>query len=244
MFVAFDAPINWQMGFQTPATPIMEKIVDLHHDIMFFIIIIIVAVLWILGRTLYLFHENNTTTKRYSFEHHTWIELIWTIIPTVLLVFISLPSFALLYAIDELHDPKLTIKVIGNQWYWNYQYTDYIDEMSGIEFDSYMLLEEDLANGSYRLLEVDERLVLPERVSIRVLVTSLDVIHSWAIPSLGIKMDACPGRLNQVGMYIRRRGVFFGQCSELCGVNHAFMPIVVESVGLERYKDFLLKKLS
>jgi len=168
------------------------------------------------------------------------------LIPTVILIFIAIPSFALLYAIDELHNPKITLKVLGNQWYWSYEFADYIGDLSeeSIDFDSYMLLEEDLISGQYRLLEVDERVFLPERTSIRVLVTSLDVIHSWAIPSLGIKMDACPGRLNQVGMFIRRKGIYFGQCSELCGVNHAFMPIVIESVTLSRYKEFLLSKIS
>jgi len=246
LFVAFDVPRKWQMNFQEPASPIMEKIIDLHHDIQFFLIIIVIGVLWMLVRSIYLFEEDNVETIRYSFDHHTLVELVWTVIPTVILIFIAIPSFALLYAIDELHNPKITLKAIGNQWYWSYEFSDYIGEISddSIDFDSYMLLEEDLVDGSYRLLEVDERVVLPERTSIRVLVTSLDVIHSWAIPSLGIKMDACPGRLNQVGMYIRRRGVYFGQCSELCGVNHAFMPIVIEAVTLDKYKEFLLKKVS
>lgn len=244
--IMFDAPKNWQMNFQEPASPIMEKIIDLHHDIQFFLIIIVIGVLWILLRSVYLFREKNTETIRYAFDHHTLVELIWTIIPTVILIFIAIPSFALLYAIDELHNPKITLKAIGNQWYWSYEFPDYLDYNSDeiIEFDSYMLLEEDLVEGAYRLLEVDERVLLPERTSIRVLVTSLDVIHSWAIPSLGIKMDACPGRINQVGMYIRRRGIYFGQCSELCGVNHAFMPIVIEAVTLEKYEAFLLSKIN
>lgn len=244
LLVAFDAPRKWQMNFQQPASPIMEKIVDLHHDIQFFLIIIIIGVLWMLVRSIYLFREDNEETIRMSFDHHTLIELIWTVIPTVILIFIAIPSFALLYAIDELHNPKITFKAIGNQWYWSYEFSDYIGNLDydPVEFDSYMVLEDDLVEGAYRLLEVDERVYLPERTSIRVLVTSLDVIHSWAIPSLGIKMDACPGRLNQVGLYIRRRGVYFGQCSELCGVNHAFMPIVIESVTMEKYQDWLIDK--
>lgn len=239
--VMFDAPKNWQMNFQEPATPIMEKIIDLHHDIQFFLIIVIVAVLWVLLRAIFLFREENTQTLRNGFDHHTLIELIWTIIPTVILLFIAVPSFTLLYAIDELHSPLITVKAVGNQWYWTYEFNDYNanPEELNIEFDSYMVLEDDLVMGAYRLLEVDERLILPERTSIRVLVTSLDVIHSWAIPSLGIKMDACPGRLNQVGLYIRRRGVYYGQCSELCGVNHAFMPIVIEAVSFSNYEKYL-----
>lgn len=242
--IAFDAPENWQMNFQDPASPVMEKIIDLHHDIQFFLIIIIVGVLWMLLRAIWLFNETNTRTTRYSFAHHTCLELIWTIIPTLILILIAIPSFALLYAIDELHNPKITLKVLGNQWYWSYEFSDYIFESSeeSLKFDSYMILEEDLKKGQYRLLEVDERILLPERTSIRVLVTSRDVIHSWAIPSLGVKMDACPGRLNQVGIFIRRRGVYFGQCSELCGINHAFMPIVVEAVTLSDYKNWIINK--
>ena len=242
--VQFDAPEKWQMNFQDPASPIMEKIIDLHHDIQFFLIIIVITVLWLLLRAIYLFRTENTTTSRFLFSHHTQLELIWTIIPTFILVFIAIPSFALLYAIDELHNPQITLKVIGNQWYWSYEFSDYIVEgpEDTIKIDSYMILEEDLAKGQLRLLEVDERILLPERVSIRILITSRDVIHSWAVPSLGIKMDACPGRLNQVSLFIRRTGVYFGQCSELCGINHAFMPIVIEGVTLTDYKNWLTKK--
>jgi len=212
--IEFDAPEKWQMNFQDPATPVMEKIIDLHHDIQFFLILVVIAVLWMLIRIVWLFHETNTKTIRFAFDHHTQLELIWTIIPTVILILIAIPSFALLYAVDELHNPKITMKALGNQWYWSYEFSDYIvnGPEDSIKFDSYMILEEDLQKGQLRLLEVDERILLPEYVSIRVLVTSRDVIHSWAVPSLGVKMDACPGRLNQVGMFIRRKGVYFGQC--------------------------------
>ena len=240
----FDAPEQWQMNFQDPATPIMEKIIDLHHDIQFFLIIIVIAVLWFLLRTVWLFHEGNTETVRFAFDHHTSLELIWTIIPTIILIFIAIPSFALLYAVDELHNPKITIKALGNQWYWSYEFSDYIVQNSEdtLKIDSYMVLEDDLQKGQFRLLEVDERIVLPEAISVRFLVTSRDVLHSWAIPSLGVKMDACPGRLNQVGVWIRRRGVYFGQCSELCGINHAFMPIVIEAVTIEDFRKWILTK--
>ena len=242
--INFDAPEPWQMTFQDPATPIMEKIIDLHHDVQFFLIIIVIAVLWFLLRTIWLFNEANTETVRFSFEHHTSLELIWTIIPTIILIFVAVPSFALLYAVDELHNPKITIKALGNQWYWSYEFSDYLfnNPEETMKIDSYMVLEDDLQKGQFRLLEVDERIVLPEAISIRVLVTSRDVIHSWAIPSLGIKMDACPGRLNQVGMFIRRKGVYFGQCSELCGINHAFMPIVIEAIDFDDFREWILKK--
>jgi cytochrome c oxidase subunit 1 len=237
---------KWQMNFQDPASPVMEKIIDLHHDIQFFLIIIVITVLWLLLRAIFLFNENNLDTIRYSFDHHTALELIWTIIPTIILIFIAIPSFALLYAIDELHNPEVTVKVLGNQWYWSYEFSDYIidnpDET--IKIDSYMIPEEDLKKGQFRLLEVTERILLPDRISIRILVTSRDVIHSWSIPSLGIKMDACPGRLNQVGTFIRRKGVYYGQCSELCGINHAFMPIVIEGVSLKEYKQWIFEKKS
>jgi cytochrome c oxidase subunit 2 len=191
-----------------------------------------------------LFKETNTKTVRFAFDHHTHLELIWTIIPTIILILVAIPSFALLYAVDELHNPKITMKVLGNQWYWSYEFSDYVvnGPEDSVKIDSYMILEDDLKKGQLRLLEVDERIFLPEHISIRVLVTSRDVLHSWAVPSLGVKMDACPGRLNQVGMFIRRRGVYFGQCSELCGINHAFMPIVIEAVSLQDYKNWILKK--
>ena len=151
LFVSFDAPRKWQMNFQAPASPVMEKIVDLHHDIQFFLIVILIGVLWVLLRAVYLFIETNTETIRYSFDHHTEVELIWTLIPTVILIFIAIPSFALLYAIDELHNPKITLKVLGNQWYWSYEFADYIGELSeeSIDIDSYMLLEEDLISGQF-----------------------------------------------------------------------------------------------
>ncbi len=240
----FDAPEKWQMNFQDPATPLMEKIIDLHHDIQFFLIIIVISVLWFLLRTIWLFREENTNTVRFAFDHHTSLELIWTIIPTIILIFVAIPSFSLLYAVDELHNPKITIKALGNQWYWSYEFSDYVlnNPEDTVKLDSYMILEDDLQKGQFRLLEVDERVLLPEAISIRVLITSRDVLHSWAIPSLGIKMDACPGRLNQVGIFIRRKGVYFGQCSELCGINHAFMPIVIEAVNLKDYYEWLFKK--
>jgi cytochrome c oxidase subunit 1 len=243
--INFDAPESWQMLFQDPATPIMEKIIDLHHDILFFLIIIVVFVLWVLVRIISLFDEDNTKTVRYAFEHHTLIEQIWTFIPAIILVVVAAPSFALLYTIDEIHEPRITLKVIGKQWYWTYEYSDYVrffDSKESIVFDSYMVLDEDLTKGSYRLLEVDNRIVLPEQTPIRLLVTSNDVLHSWAVPSLGVKIDACPGRLNQVYLFIKRRGVYYGQCSELCGINHGFMPIVVEVVTKKDYINWVWNK--
>jgi len=156
---------------------------------------------------------------------------------------VALPSFALLYSIDEIIDPVLTIKCVGHQWFWSYEYSDFEFKIGAINFDSYMIAEDDLELGQIRLLEVDNRVILPVNTHIRVLITSTDVIHAWAIPSLGIKCDAYPGRLNQVNTFIKREGIFHGQCSELCGVNHGFMPIVVEAVSLQDYVSWVSAQL-
>jgi len=237
-------------SFQVPATPIMEGIVDLHNDIMFFLTFVIVFVLYLLVVCMIKFSQNSLTNQ-YGYagddlSHNTVIEVIWTAIPTAILLFIALPSFVLLYSMDEQFDPALTLKVIGRQWYWSYEYTDSAqllsdhDEVltSNIIFDSY--LDQDFDETSiFRLLKTDNDVYLPIQTYLRVLVTSTDVIHSWAVPSLGVKVDACPGRLNQISIYIERAGQFFGQCSELCGLNHAFMPISVVGVPAEIYVHWL-----
>jgi cytochrome c oxidase subunit 1 len=239
----FDAGVNYQVNFQDPASPIMEGITDLHHDIMFFLIVVVIFVLWLLTKNV-LFFSNNTT--RYTqVIHDTPLEIIWTVIPSLLLMVISIPSFALLYAIDEVARPTLTFKAIGHQWYWSYEYGDMVSTVKSVlKFDSYLVLEEDLTLGSLRLLEVDSRIVLPIKVHIRILITSSDVLHSWAVPSLGVKLDACPGRLNQTFVYIKRCGIFYGSCSEICGINHGFMPIVVESKLLPQLALWLISKKS
>jgi cytochrome c oxidase subunit 1 len=233
-----DVPTAWQMNFQTPATEIMEKIVDLHHDIMFFLVLIVTFVSWMLGRIIFFFKKENTESLRVTFSHHTLLEKVWTYIPTGILLMIAAPSFSLLYSIDALAEPKISIKVIGHQWYWSYETTDMVSSKD-VNFDSYMLAEDDLPAGGLRLLEVDNRLSLPIRTNIRVIITATDVLHSWAIPALGVKMDACPGRLNQVSLYLNRPGTFYGQCSELCGINHSFMPIVIEAVTLDQYRRWI-----
>jgi len=166
----------------------------------------------------------------------TLIELIWTISPAFILIAIAFPSFRLLYLLDEVISPTITIKVVGHQWYWSYEYSDYINESGeAIEFDSYMLPESDLELGQFRLLEVDNKVVIPTDTHIRLIVTGADVIHSFAVPSFGVKIDACPGRLNQSSILAERTGTFYGQCSEICGVYHAFMPIAVEAVSVQDY---------
>lgn len=186
------------------------------------------------------------TTKK---THDYLLEIIWTMIPSVILILIAIPSFSLLYAMDEVVSPSLTLKVIGHQWYWAYEYSDYylnniLEENEGLVFDSYMVPEDELELGDLRLLKVDNSVVLPINTHIRVIVTAGDVLHSWALPSLGVKIDAVPGRLNQTSMFIKRKGVFYGQCSEICGVNHGFMPIVIEALPLDEYISWISNKLN
>lgn len=244
--VAFcDFPQPLQFLFQDPATPMMEGIINLHHDLMFLLVSIAVFVLWMILRVLWQFNANANPTPS-KVVQHTVLEVVWTIIPTFFLMFIALPTFALIYAMDEVVSPGVTVKVIGHQWYWSYEYSDLTtsENPQGINFDSYMIPEDDLVKGELRLLEVDRRVVLPIETHIRLLITSADVLHSWAVPSLGIKLDACPGRLNQVSLFIKRPGVFYGQCSEICGINHGFMPIVVEGVELGFYNKWVIEQLS
>eukprot|EP00268_Persea_americana_P031123 TRINITY_DN3021_c0_g1_i2.p1 TRINITY_DN3021_c0_g1~~TRINITY_DN3021_c0_g1_i2.p1 ORF type:complete len:255 (+),score=13.94 TRINITY_DN3021_c0_g1_i2:202-966(+) len=240
-----DAAEPWQLGFQDAATPMMQGIIDLHHDILFFLILILVFVSWMLVRVLWHFYyEFHPFPQR--IVHGTTIEILWTIFPSIILMFIAIPSFALLYSMDEVVvDPAITIKAIGHQWYWTYEYSDYnsSDEQS-LTFDSYMIPEDDLELGQLRLLEVDNRVVVPAKTHLRMIVTSADVLHSWAVPSLGVKCDAVPGRLNQTSILVKREGVYYGQCSEICGTNHAFMPIVVEAVSLKDYGSWVSNQLN
>jgi len=240
-----DAATPWQIGFQDPATPIIIGIIHFHNHLIFFLVVIGTFVCWLLYKALVLFKED-PSREASKFTHNTPLEVVWTITPALLLLLIAGPSFALLYSIDEVIAPHISLKVIGHQWYWSYEYSDYVEPTSGeyIKFDSYIVSEDDLTLGGLRLLEVDNRVKLPTNVHIRVLVSAADVLHSWAVPSLGIKIDACPGRLNQVSLFLIRKGVFYGQCSEICGVNHAFMPIVVESMSEESYLNWVKASLT
>jgi cytochrome c oxidase subunit 2 len=241
--VELDSAIPWQMGFQDPATPVAEGIINFHHDLFFMLVLVVVFVGWLLIRCIYLFREDIHKNPD-QFTHGTTIEVIWTLTPALMLMIIALPSFALLYSMDEVIDPSMTLKTIGHQWYWSYEYSDYeTNDGEDFSFDSYMINTEDLGLGHLRLLEVDRRVVLPIETHIRVITTAADVIHSWAIPSLGIKLDACPGRLNQTSVYIKRAGTFYGQCSEICGINHGFMPIVITAVPVNQYLTWLSAKI-
>lgn len=239
-----DSSTAWQLYFQDAASPVMEGIINLHHDLMFFITFILFFVLVVLVRTWMYFNNNSMYASIASnVVHGTFIEIVWTVIPSLILIVVALPSFALLYSIDEIIDPALTIKCVGHQWFWSYEYSDFESKFGAINFDSYMIAEDELELGELRLLEVDNRVVLPINTHIRILVTAADVLHSWAVPSLGIKVDACTGRLNQTSVFILRSGVFFGQCSEICGVGHGNMPIVVEAVSIQKYITWLSEKV-
>jgi len=246
-FLILDSAKPWQIGFQDPATPLMEGIIDFHNHISFFLILIACLVSWLVLRVVQLYNSASEEPSS-RFSHSTLLEVVWTVLPAIILMIIAVPSFALLYSLDEVIDPFFTLKVTGAQWYWHYEYSDWVldneDDEQGINFDSYMLAPEDLEEGHFRLLDVDNRVTLPINTHIRVLVTAQDVLHSWSVPSFGVKVDACPGRLNQASIFIKRAGTYYGQCQEICGVRHGFMPIVIDAVSLAEYVDWLSTKLS
>nr|YP_010704175.1 cytochrome c oxidase subunit II [Julodis variolaris]WCO87681.1 cytochrome c oxidase subunit II [Julodis variolaris] len=212
-------------------SPLMEQLAFFHDHTLSILIMITVLVGYLLFTLFY-----NNYTNRFLLEGQT-IELIWTIIPAVTLIFIAFPSLQLLYLIDEINNPLITVKAIGHQWYWSYEYSDF----KNFEFDSYMLPNNSLQPFNFRLLDVDNRMALPFNSQIRILVTAADVIHSWTVPSLGVKVDATPGRLNQVSFNINRPGLLYGQCSEICGANHSFMPIVMESINTKSFINWVQK---
>jgi heme/copper-type cytochrome/quinol oxidase subunit 2 len=238
--VSCDAPRAWGLYFQDSASPQMEALVELHDDIMYYLVAILFAVGWIQGAIIRNFDSSKSPISNKYLNHGTLIELIWTITPALILVLIAFPSFKLLYLMDEVTDPSMSVLAEGHQWYWSYEYPDFLNSDGDfIEFDSYLVPESDLQKGGLRMLEVDNRVILPEITHTRFILTAADVIHSFAIPALGVKCDAYPGRLNQFSVLINRLGTFYGQCSEICGILHSSMPIVVESVSLFRFLQWL-----
>nr|AMD83781.1 cytochrome oxidase subunit 2 [Hemipsilichthys nimius] len=217
-----------QLGFQDAASPVMEELLHFHDHALMIVFLISTLVLYIIVVMV-----STKLTNKHILDSQE-IEIVWTILPAVILVLIALPSLRILYLMDEVNNPHLTVKAMGHQWYWSYEYTDYED----LAFDSYMIPTQDLTPGQFRLLETDHRMVVPMESPVRVLVSAEDVLHSWAVPALGIKMDAVPGRLNQTAFIASHPGVFYGQCSEICGANHSFMPIVVEAVPLEYFENW------
>nr|YP_011010656.1 cytochrome c oxidase subunit 2 [Halobates katherinae]WPW47336.1 cytochrome c oxidase subunit 2 [Halobates katherinae] len=221
-----------QINFQDPNSPLMEQLMLFHDNTMIILIMITTTIAWIMFKMLF-----NKMINRFMMENQM-IEIIWTIIPAMILILIALPSLRILYMMDETKNPTLTIKAIGHQWYWSYEYSDF----KNIEFESYMKPTSEIEMNEFRLLETDNRIVIPMNNQVRIIVTATDVLHSWTIPSLGIKIDAIPGRLNQGSMYINRPGVMYGQCSEICGANHSFMPIMIESVNTKQFISWLKNK--
>lgn len=213
------------LGLQDRNSPLMEQLIFFHDHSLLILIIITVLVGYLIISLFF-----NSYINRFLLEGQM-IEVIWTVLPAITLVFIALPSLRLLYLLDEVGAPALTLKTVGHQWYWSYEYSDFID----LEFDSYIVPTNDLPLDGFRLLDVDNRIVLPYAVQVRLLVSAADVIHSWTVPSLGVKVDGVPGRLNQTRFFISRPGLFYGQCSEICGANHRFIPIVIESVSLNTF---------
>lgn len=218
-------PFWGQLIFQDAASPIISQLIAFHDHA----ILVLTLVLTIVAYASFALLINKFSC-RYILEAQE-IETIWTVLPAFTLLFLALPSLRLLYLIDEVRQPVVTVKTIGHQWYWRYEYTDF----SNLEFDAYIIPTEELQEGQFRLLEVDHRTILPIKTEVRILITAADVIHSWTIPSLGVKADAIPGRLNQIGFMSSRPGVFYGQCSEICGANHSFMPIAVEFVDYNSF---------
>ena len=217
------------LGFQDRASPLIEQLTFFHDHAILVLILITTLVGYIL---ISLFP--NKLINRFLLEEQT-IEIIWTVLPAIILIFIALPSLRLLYLLDEVNTPRVTIKAIGHQWYWRYEYSDFTQ----VEFDSYIIPSNELPDSGFRLLDVDNRTILPINTQIRVLVSAADVIHSWTVPALGVKADAIPGRLNQIRFNINRPGLFYGQCSEICGANHSFIPIVVERTSVKSFLNWV-----
>nr|BAP90325.1 cytochrome oxidase subunit 2 [Stenodactylus petrii] len=217
-----------QLGLQDAASPIMEELLHLHDHAMMVVFLVSTLVLYIMIMLI-----TTTLTHTDKMDAQT-VETIWTVLPAIILILIALPSLRVLYLMDEVNNPCLTIKAIGHQWYWTYEYTDY----GNLTFDAYMTPTPNLLPGSPRLLQVDNHTITPTGIPIRILVSADDVLHSWAIPALGIKVDAIPGRLNQTTFTTARPGLFYGQCSEICGTNHSFMPIVLETTNLNSFESW------
>ncbi len=241
-FNAFAEPLYegmakpWQLGFQTPATPVMDKLNQMHDFLLWVITLIVIFVLVLLVYICVRFRRKANPVPSKT-THNTKIEVIWTVLPILILVVIAIPSLRIHYFMQKVVDPELTIKAVGYQWYWHYEYP----EQGGFGYDSYMK-KTDLAPDEHRLMAVDNHVVVPVNTKVRVLLTGADVIHAWAIPAFGVKKDAIPGRLNETWFLAEKTGRFYGQCSELCGVGHGFMPIVVDVVSKDEFKAWVKKK--
>nr|AOY39879.1 cytochrome c oxidase subunit 2 [Curculionidae sp. BMNH 1039870] len=216
------------LSLQDSSSPMMEQLTFFHDHTMIILTLIVILVSLIMAKMIL-----NKLSHRYLLEGQT-IEIIWTSLPALTLILIAFPSLQVLYLMED-NNASLTIKTMGHQWYWSYEYSDY----KNIEFDSYMIPSDSLKPFNFRLLDVDNRLIIPYQLQIRMIISSTDVIHSWTIPSLGIKMDGTPGRLNQSSFFINQSSLLYGQCSEICGTNHSFMPIVIESISTKNFLKWI-----
>jgi cytochrome c oxidase subunit 2 len=230
---AADQPTPWGIWMQEAASPTMHQIVALNTTITAIILVVLAFVFVLLGYVCVRFRASrNPVPARWT--HNTPLEVAWTLLPVVILVAIAFPSFRLLYAMDRAKDAEMTLKVTGHQWYWSYSYPD-----QNVSFDANMVQDDELKPGEPRLLATDNHIVLPIDTTVRIQTTADDVIHSWSVPALGVKIDAFPGRLNETWVKIDKPGIYFGQCSQLCGINHGFMPIEVEAVTKDQFATWL-----
>jgi cytochrome c oxidase subunit 2 len=225
----------WQMGLREAASPTMERINDFHDFLLIVTAAIVVIVMVIMVYIMVRFRASKNPTPSKN-THNTTLEVLWTVIPIVILVIIAVPSFRLLYFADRTVDAELTVKAIGNQWFWSYEYPDH----DNLTFDAVIVEEEDLQEGQLRLLTTDNDVVLPVDTNIRILTTATDVIHAFALPNLGLKLDAVPGRINETWVRIEKEGVYYGMCSELCGSGHGFMPIMIRALSKADYAQWVV----
>jgi cytochrome c oxidase subunit 2 len=230
------APEPWQLGLQDAATPVMEQVQDFHNLLLVIITAITIFVLVLMLYTGWRFHETRNPTPSKT-THNTVIEVLWTAVPVIILVVIAIPSFKLLYYQDQVVDAEMTVKAIGRQWYWSYEYPDH----GGFAFDAFMIEDSDIdpSKGELRQLSTNQAVVLPVDTNVRILITSSDVLHSFAMPSMGVKTDAVPGQLNETWVRIQEEGLYYGQCSELCGVRHNAMPIEIKAVSKEEFDSWI-----
>ena len=232
---AAQAPSDWEVDFQTALSPSMERIVDFNFMVTIIIVIITAFVFGLMAWIVIRYNKKRNPTPSKT-THNTLLEVVWTVVPVIILLVIVVPSFRLLYYTDRVEEADMTLKAIGHQWYWSYEYPDHGD----FTFDALILEDDELEEGQPRLLATDTAVVLPVGAKIRLLTTADDVIHSWAVPALGVKMDSVPGRVNETWFQINREGIYYGQCSELCGTLHGFMPIMIEAVSQEDFDAWVV----
>ncbi len=232
-------PVPWQLGFQEAASPIQEGIHAFHNLLLVIITLITIFVTVLLAVCIVRFNRRSNANPSRT-THNTMLEVAWTVLPVIILVIIAIPSFRLLYEQLEAPEPELTIKTTGHQWYWSYEYPDY----EGVAFDSFMLRDDELEPGQPRLLATDTEVIVPVDTNVKVLVTASDVIHAWKIPAFGSMVDAVPGRINETWFRATREGVFYGQCSELCGRDHAYMPITVRVVSQDEFDVWIEEQVA